>query len=120
MAGPARPAPTAICLCLRGMGRKVTADERRRNPEETERVSLDTLEKNNRNGIANVRAITEKGRTLTPEEIVAVLNSLNDLDHRHYSTYASTAARLVGSRAPELVAALGPGAAGHTSKHHFI
>lgn len=71
------------------------------NPPETERAWLNALEENNRLGITNVQVMTQKGRALTPEEIVAVLNYLHAMD-QFYSKYVPTADALLALRRPGL------------------
>jgi hypothetical protein len=62
---------------------------------------LNALEESNRQGTANVQAMTQKGRALTPEEIVAVLNYLHALD-QFYSNYVPTANALSALGRPGL------------------
>jgi hypothetical protein len=70
-------------------------------PPETERAWLVALEDEYRKGLANVRTMTEKGRALMPEEIVAVLNYLHALD-QYFSHYVPTADALSGLGRPSL------------------
>jgi hypothetical protein len=60
------------------------------NPPETERVWLNALEDASGKCLANATAMMETGRSLTPEELVAALNSLHMLD-QYCSQYVPTA-----------------------------
>jgi hypothetical protein len=71
------------------------------NPQETERVWLNALDEENRKAVANLREMTEKGRALTPEEIVNALNYLHALD-QYYSRYMPTADALLALGYPGL------------------
>ncbi len=71
------------------------------NPEETERVWLTALEDQKSKGVANVNTMLEKGRALTPEEIVAALNYLHALD-QYFARYVPTADALSALGRPSL------------------
>jgi hypothetical protein len=71
------------------------------NPQETESAWLTALEQENRKGLANVNTMTQKGRPLAPEEIVAVLNYLHSVD-QYFSSYMPTANALAQLNYPRL------------------
>jgi hypothetical protein len=71
------------------------------NPSETERVWLTALEEESSKGVTNVKTMLEKGRALTPEEIVAALNYLHALD-QYFARYMPTAGALSGLGYPSL------------------
>lgn len=71
------------------------------NPVETERTWMNALEQDNTKSVGYIKGMTEKGRALTPEEIVAVINYIHTLD-QYFSKYVPTADALSGLGHPAL------------------